>query len=103
VVSPAVKDKEREKETRLFVDASTTTTTTEHTSLCDRIQSLEEKLDKLFIKPSYTSALQQNKVASPPTVAPTQIPASRQVQLEDTRFVVEVEDAVPENFNPLPL
>ena len=102
VVSPAVQDKEREKETRLFVDASTTTTT-EHTSLCDRIQSLEDKLDKLFTKPSYASALQQNKTASPAAVAPSQIPASRQLQLEDTRFVVEVEDAVPENFNPLPL
>ena len=105
VVSPAVEDKEMEKETRLFVDASTTTTvaTIEHTSLCDCIQSLEDKLDKLFTKPSYASALEQNKAASPPTVAPSQIPASRQVQLEDTRFVVEVEDAVPENFNPLPL
>jgi len=101
VVSPAVKDKEREKETCLFVDASTTTT--EHTSLCDRIQSLEEKLDELFTKPSYASALQQNKVASAPTVAPSQIPALRQVQLVDTRFVAEVEDAVPGNFNPLPL
>ena len=107
VVSPAVGDKEREKETRLFVDASTTTTlattTTEHISLCDRIQSLEDKLDKLFTKPSYASAVQQNKAPSPPTVAPSQIRASRHIQLEDTRFVVEVEDAVPENFNPLPL
>jgi len=103
IVSPAKQKKQKEKKTSSFVDMSTTTTITKHTSLRDRIQSLEEQLDKLLTKPLCASTLQQNKAPSLPTVAQSQVLLSRQEQLEDTRFVVEVECAVPESFNPLQL
>ena len=48
-----------ENSTVHFVDVSTMTTTSENVSLCDRIHSLEYKLNKLLSKPSYASALQQ--------------------------------------------
>ena len=103
-VTPSSEDA-AENSTRCFVDRSTTTTN-EHISLDDRIQSLESKLHRLLNKPSYASAL-QNQV---PVTYPTQkavncdsVPATRPISLENTRFVIELENPVLENFDPLPL
>ena len=88
-----------ENSTRHIVDVSTTTTS-DNVSLSDRIHSLEYKLDKLLSKPSYASALQQ--VSTPSGKARSSAQISCQVSTVDTRFIIEVEDPVPGNFNPLP-
>ena len=96
----SISEDNTQNSTRCFVDVSTTTTS-EDLSLSDRIHSLECKLDKLLSKPSYASAVQQ---ASPPCgKATSSAHTPSQVRTEDTRFIIEVEDPVPENFNPLPL
>ena len=92
-----------EKPIRSFIDASTSTTN-EPRSLDDRMHSLECKLDTLLSKPSYAATLQHplHPVSSLPA-GPVTAPAAKAVSPEETRFVVEVESLVPENFNPLPL
>ena len=94
-----------ENPTRCFVDRSTTTTY-EHVSLDDRIQSLESKVDRLLNKPSYASALQNHVPVAYPTQKAANCdsaPATRQISLEHTRFVIELDNPVLENFDPLPL
>jgi len=94
--------------TRSFTDASTSTTTTttctEDLSLAQRIQSLESKLDQLLSKPSYASIVQRNN--QPETKQEDTLPLeriSKSPGLDNTRFVVEVRNPVPKDFNPLPL
>ena len=96
-------DEPEEKPIRSFIDASTSTTN-EPRSLADRMHSLECKLDTLLSKPSYAAALQHptREVSSLSAVSVT-APVAKALSLEETRFVVEVESPVRENFNPLPL
>ena len=82
-----------------FVNVSTTTTI-EDLSLSDRLYSLECKLDKLLSKPSYASVVPR---ASPPCRNATSLAYTcSQVQIEDIRFIIVVEDLVQENFNLQP-
>ena len=55
-----------ENSTGCFVDRSTTPSN-KHTSLDDRIQSLESKLDRLLNKTSYASALQNQVTVTYPS------------------------------------
>ena len=86
-----------------FVDISSSTTS-ENLSLSDRIHSFVYKLDKLLSKPSYASALQQDSPSPSKATRLAHTPYhAHHAQMEDTRFIIEVEDPVPENFNPQPL
>lgn len=82
-------------EKRHYRDASTATTQ-ETISLADRIRVIEHKLDYLLEKPSYASVIQQHV----PPIPSQPVVQSPPTPVEDTRFIVEVENLVPKDFIP---
>jgi len=92
------KSDERYRKARHYTDTSTATTQ-ETVSLTDRIRVIEHKLDHLLQKPSYASVIQQHV----PPIPSQLVVQSPPTPVEDTRFIVEVENPVPKDFNPLTL